>query len=187
MEWRAAPRPMMKGSQTTRPKENLSGYPPWTHSPPAWCPIRWSTGTTRGPARTGCAAPKAPSRRARFGTWNVLRALVSYKKHSCCLKSSWDMSTILAFIPRNWVPMVGISAIFRRRLRISRLLAQQPISTVLCREQFNDFRSRNAQRGFRGTGVDYASRSFSLYRVTDASSWSMSHLPGELPRVSGTN
>jgi hypothetical protein len=24
-----------------------------THSPPAWCPIRWSTGTTHGPARTG--------------------------------------------------------------------------------------------------------------------------------------
>ena len=46
----------------------LSGYPPWTHSPPAWCPIRRSTGKTRGPARTGCAARKAPSRRARSGT-----------------------------------------------------------------------------------------------------------------------
>ena len=31
----------------------LSGYPPWTRSPPAWCPICWSTGTTRGPARPG--------------------------------------------------------------------------------------------------------------------------------------
>jgi hypothetical protein len=46
----------------------LSGYLPWTHSPPAWRPIRWSTGTTRGPARMGCAARKAPSRRARSGT-----------------------------------------------------------------------------------------------------------------------
>jgi hypothetical protein len=37
-------------------------------TPPAWRPIRWSTGTTRGPAQTGCAARKAPSRRARSGT-----------------------------------------------------------------------------------------------------------------------
>jgi GH15 family glucan-1,4-alpha-glucosidase len=56
--------PLVKFISPTDP----SGCPPSTRSPPAWCPIPWSTATTRRPARTGCAAPRAPSRRARFGT-----------------------------------------------------------------------------------------------------------------------
>ena len=39
---------------------------PWTTS---WSPTAWSTATTRPPPRTACAAPRAPSRSARF--WYV--------------------------------------------------------------------------------------------------------------------
>ncbi|HTD09115.1 MAG TPA: glycoside hydrolase family 15 protein, partial [Solirubrobacteraceae bacterium] len=36
--------------------------------------IRWSTGTTRGPARPGCAARKAPSRRSFWYVEALARA-----------------------------------------------------------------------------------------------------------------
>ena len=53
------------GSSPPRTRVAEHPAPRWTTS---WSPTAWSTGTTRRPPRTGCAARRAPSRCARSGT-----------------------------------------------------------------------------------------------------------------------
>ena len=47
---------------------------------------------------TACREEREVSRPARFGTSNVWRVLVNWKKLSCCLRNCWDTRTIWALL-----------------------------------------------------------------------------------------